>query len=85
MLYRTIVATAIVVVAVATASFADETTPQQGIRDNTPHTHAFIGATIIVSPGNVMPAATLVVRDGRIEGVGADVSVPPDAVVHDGE
>ena len=49
MLHRTFVTTAIAVVVVATASFADETTPQQGLRDNTPHVHAFTGATIVVS------------------------------------
>ncbi len=73
----------IAVLVAATVTVADDTAPQQGIRDNTPKVHAFTGATIVVAPGNVMRDATLVTRDGRIEAVGTGFAPPPDAVVHD--
>ncbi len=47
--------------------------------------HAFVGARLIPVSGPEIPDGTLVVRDGRIEAVGAraDVAVPEGAVVHD--
>lgn len=45
---------------------------------------AITDATVITSPGNTIENATLVLRDGLIEAVGADVSAPPDARLIDG-
>ncbi len=45
---------------------------------------AITGATVITSPGNTLENATVVLRDGLIEAVGADVSAPPDARLIDG-
>lgn len=56
---------------------------QEGLRENRPDVFALTGATIVVEPGKVIEAATLVVRDGKIENVGADVAVPADARVID--
>ncbi len=45
---------------------------------------AVTGATVITSPGNTIENATVVLRDGLIEAVGAQVSAPPDARLIDG-
>src|SRR5690606_41105321 len=50
---------------------------------NTPGVHAFTNARIVVAPGRVLDRATLVVRDGVIEAVGANVRAPADARVWD--
>jgi imidazolonepropionase-like amidohydrolase len=52
-----------------------------GLRDNTPRWHAITGARIVVAPGKVIDNGTLVMRDGRITAVGADVVVPNGARV----
>ena len=44
-----------------------------------PQPHALEGVRIVVAPGEVIDSGTLVLRDGVIEAVGADVSAPPDA------
>ena len=44
-------------------------------------TYAVTGATVVPAPGQLIDNATIVIRDGLIEAVGAGVSVPPDAVV----
>jgi len=55
------------------------TEPIQGIRQNTPRVHAFVNATIVVSPGVRIEKGTVVIRDGVIEAVGKDVTIPADA------
>ena len=53
---------------------ADETsTPQQPIRSNPPRVYALTGAKVVVSAGQTLDDATIVVRDGRIEAVGAGI------------
>jgi hypothetical protein len=52
-----------------------------GLRENQPAVHAFTGARVVVSPGRVLENATLVIRDGKIEAVGANVTPPADARV----
>ncbi|HVC95199.1 MAG TPA: hypothetical protein VND64_16000, partial [Pirellulales bacterium] len=65
------------------APAAPETTPRPGLRENTPNVHALRGARIVVAPGQVIESGVLVIRDGVIEAVGADVEVPADARVWD--
>lgn len=60
------------------AMFA-QTEPTDGMKDNTPAVHAFTNATIVVSPGQVLNGATLVIRNGVVENVGRNVSPPADA------
>ena len=55
----------------------------QGLRSNVPGVYALVGGDVVVRPGEVVEDATLVVRDGKIEGIGADVKVPADATVID--
>ena len=46
---------------------------------------AIVGARIEVGDGRVIQKGTVLVRDGLIEAVGADLTVPPDAEVIPGE
>ncbi|RMF66347.1 MAG: hypothetical protein D6743_06555, partial [Calditrichaeota bacterium] len=62
---------------------AAQTKPIEGIRENTPQVHALVNARIVQAPGRVIPKGTIVLRDGVIEAVGANVSPPPDARVWD--
>lgn len=48
-------------------------------------TYAITGATVIPAPGEQIDNGTVVLRDGKIVAVGANVSVPADAVVIDGD
>ncbi len=57
--------------------------PAEGIRKNTPRVHAFINARIVQAPGKVVEKATMVIRDGVIVAVGANVVAPQDARVWD--
>jgi imidazolonepropionase-like amidohydrolase len=50
-----------------------------------PTVFAIRDARVVTEPGKVLPKATVVIRDGLIEGVGADVKVPADALVIEGK
>jgi len=56
-------------------------TPIEGLRDASPRTHALVGGRIVVAPGQVIERGTLVLRDGLIVAVGAEVATPSDARV----
>lgn len=45
--------------------------------------HALTGARVVVAPGRVIDAGTVVIRDGVLEAVGAGIEPPPDARVWD--
>jgi len=62
-----------------------QTSPTDGMKENTPGVHALTNATIVTSPGNVLNGATLIIRDGVIEAVGSTIQVPADARVWDME
>jgi imidazolonepropionase-like amidohydrolase len=42
-----------------------------------------VGGRVVVKPGEELEKGTIVLRDGRIVTVGAQVAVPADARVHD--
>jgi imidazolonepropionase-like amidohydrolase len=52
-----------------------------GHRPKPPGVHALVGAKVFLNPTTALPNATVVVRDGLIEAVGAGVPVPADARV----
>jgi len=58
-----------------------QTVPVEGLRENPASVHALTNARIVVSPGRVVERGTVVIRDGLIEAVGANVRVPADARV----
>lgn len=72
-------------IAVAMFVFAGSrsTAPTIGIHQNTPGVHALINARIVQSPGHVIDKGVVIIRDGVIEAVGADVKPPPDARIWD--
>lgn len=61
----------------------EKTEPFAGLRENTPEVFALTNARVIVSPGVAIDRCTVVMRDGIITAVGADVAVPADARVWD--
>ena len=62
---------------------AQVTVPRNGVYDERPGLYAFTNATIIVDPQTTLQNATLLVRNGRVEAVGPNVSVPAGTVVTD--
>ncbi|MFB3854640.1 MAG: amidohydrolase family protein [Vicinamibacterales bacterium] len=54
-------------------------------RAEAPHIYAITGARIVTAVGPAIESGTVVIRDGRIEAVGAGVSAPPGAAVVDGK
>lgn len=60
-----------------------QTKPIEGIRENTPKVHAIINVKIVQAPGRVIEKGTIVMRDGVIESVGAQITPPPDARIWD--
>src|SRR5947207_2920474 len=68
----------------AISSSAQVTTvPKQGIRENDPRVHALTNALIVTAPGKVIEKGTVLIRDGLIVEVGANVKVPAEARVWD--
>jgi hypothetical protein len=59
------------------------TVPKQGIRENDPRVHALTNARIVAAPGKTIEKGTVLIRDGLIVEVGADVKVPAEARVWD--
>ena len=59
--------------------------PVNGMRPADLRTHAITNATVVVSPGNVLDNATIIIRQGVIDAVGPDVVVPADARVWPGD
>ncbi len=45
--------------------------------------HALVGGRVVVKPGQELERGTILLRDGRIVAVGAEVAVPAEARVHD--
>jgi len=65
----------------AVATLAQPVQAQPGIEPI--QTYALTNARIVVAPGNVIESGTVVLRDGRIVAVGANVDAPADAVTLD--
>jgi N-acetylglucosamine-6-phosphate deacetylase len=55
------------------------TAPVDGLRENTPAVFALTNLRIVAEPGKTIDKGTIVIRDGVIEAVGADVQPPADA------
>ncbi|MBI5266416.1 MAG: amidohydrolase family protein [candidate division Zixibacteria bacterium] len=60
-----------------------QTTPPNGIRTKTPDLRAFTNATIVVSPNQTIQNATLIIKDGKVQNVGAGIAIPAGAAVID--
>ena len=56
-----------------------QTAPVEGIRENTPQVHALVNARIVQAPGRIIEKGTVVLRDGSVVAVGANIQPPADA------
>ena len=72
--------TALLAVAVMFAPVCAFASPQAapvvGMRAADPSRHAIVGATVTTKPGTTIEGATILIRDGVIEAVGAGIEVP---------
>src|SRR5688572_6397115 len=59
------------------------TAPIDGLRQNTPAVHALTNLRVVPEPGKVIEKGTIVIRDGVIEAVSADLKPPAEARVYD--
>lgn len=60
--------------------YSQITFPRNGVYDERDNLFAFKNATIHKAPGQEIKNATLVIKDGKVEAVGAGVSIPDGAV-----
>ena len=58
--------------------------PINGIRQGDVRRHALVDVTAVTAPGKVLEHATILMRDGVIEAVGANLVVPAGYWIHDG-
>ena len=82
MLLNRVLALAALVVACSSSAHAQQG-PVNGMRPSDPARHALTGAKVIVKPGVTIEKATILVRDGLIEAVGADLAIPAGYRVFD--
>ncbi|MGB0166226.1 MAG: amidohydrolase family protein [Luteibaculum sp.] len=59
-----------------------QSTPVQGIAQKEVETHAYTGATVHINEKESLKNATILVSKGRIVAVGAQLSIPSNAIVH---
>ncbi len=78
---------ALTVVLSVLISFVTSTTQAQilppGFRPKPLGVHALVGGRVILKPGEKIENGTIVIRDGYIEAVGADVAIPAEARIWD--
>ncbi len=74
---------AFALLALAPAHALSQTTPFEGMRENPSGVHALTNARIVTAPGQVIERGTIVIRDGVIQAVGANVPLPADAHIWD--
>ncbi|MCP4849622.1 MAG: amidohydrolase family protein [Verrucomicrobiaceae bacterium] len=55
--------------------------PVEGLRQNDPSVHALVGGKVVSSKGEL--EATIIIRDGKIQGIGANLDPPAGARVWD--
>lgn len=80
---RSLVACAGLILAWTSVQAMETTVPPPGIREHTPAVHALTNARIVTAPGRVIENGSIIVRDGIITGLGADIAIPADARVWD--
>ncbi|MBW8049940.1 MAG: amidohydrolase family protein [Cytophagales bacterium] len=62
---------------------SQETFPLNGVKDKRPEIYAFTNATIFVDYQTVLKNATLIIKDGIVESVGAKITIPKGYIVTD--
>lgn len=61
------------------SALAAQTRAVQGLHNNTPAVFALTNATVVIKPGQTLVDATLLIRNGIIQDVGQNISIPADA------
>ena len=61
------------------------TEPINGMRATELRVHAIVNAEIVTAPGNRIERGAIVIRDGVIEAVGEDLTLPPEARIWSAE
>lgn len=64
----------------STVLYAQQTFPENGVFDDREGHYAFTNARIQVSPGKVIEKGTLIIKDGKVTAVGANLTIPKDAI-----
>jgi imidazolonepropionase-like amidohydrolase len=82
-LIRLLMAALLAAIVLPPLSMAQKTFPQNGIFDEREGLFAFTNATVVKSWNEKIENATLIIRHGRIEAVGTNITIPKDAVVID--
>jgi imidazolonepropionase-like amidohydrolase len=77
---RTLATLLLIVFAIPSVHANEPATP--GFR---PDAVLFKNAKVVLAPGRIIEKAHVLVRNGRISGVGAEIAIPPDAEVIDAE
>jgi N-acetylglucosamine-6-phosphate deacetylase len=75
--------TSVFVATAATRGASAQQGPVNGMRPSDPARFALVGAKVIPAPGESLESATILVRDGVIEAVGTDITVPAGYRVYD--
>ena len=65
---------------VSSAAAPPDSRPVEGIRSNPPDVFALVGGKIVQAPGQVIEQGTLIIRDGLIARVDANLPVPAEAI-----
>ncbi|MEY3142575.1 MAG: hypothetical protein RLY21_1068 [Planctomycetota bacterium] len=73
---------ALLALAIAGLSHAQQP-PVNGMRPSNPARYALVGGKVLVAPGQTIEKATVLIKDGAIEAVGADVAAPAGYRVFD--
>jgi imidazolonepropionase-like amidohydrolase len=66
---------------VFTENIFPQTAQIEGLRQNTPRVHILTNARIVIAPGEILSNGKVLLRNGIIENVGADIDTPADARV----
>jgi imidazolonepropionase-like amidohydrolase len=80
---RSLLGLAVLTASVLEAQQASRIEPVAGLRENASGFHALTGARVVTAPGQVLENATIVIRNGLITAVGANVQAPAGARVWD--
>ncbi|MGB1988860.1 MAG: amidohydrolase, partial [Flavobacteriales bacterium] len=67
----------------ALSALAQHTFPVNGVVNSYESTHAFINATLVVSPQQRIQNGTLIIKGDEILRADADTTIPEGAIVHD--
>ncbi len=67
----------------ALSALAQHTFPVNGVVNSYESTHAFINATLVVSPQQSIQNGTLIIKGDKILRADADTTIPQGAIVHD--